>query len=74
MPGADPLLRGVDRAAFAIGLAGRLRRAGVPCGLTDVDDFARALGACPPLTRDRLYWAARVTLVRRRADLSLGSP
>jgi uncharacterized protein with von Willebrand factor type A (vWA) domain len=69
-PGADPLLRGVDRAAFAVGFAGRLRRAGVPCGLTDVDDFVRALGACPRLTRDRLYWAARVTLVRRQADLA----
>lgn len=64
------LLRGVDRAAFAVGLAGRLRRAGVPCGLTDVDDFVRALGACPPVTRDRLYWAARVSLVRRQADLA----
>jgi uncharacterized protein with von Willebrand factor type A (vWA) domain len=70
LSGADVLLRGVDRAAFAVGLAGRLRRAGVPCGLTDVDDFVRALGACPPLSRDRLYWTARVSLVRRRVDLA----
>jgi len=70
MSGADLLLRGVDRAAFAVGLAGRLRRAGVPCGLTDVDDFVRALGACPRLSRDRLYWTARVSLVRRQADLA----
>lgn len=69
MPGGD-LLRGADRAAFAVGLAGRLRRAGVPCGLTDVEDFVRALGVCPPLSRDRLYWAARVSLVRRQADLA----
>jgi uncharacterized protein with von Willebrand factor type A (vWA) domain len=64
------LLRGVDRAAFAVGLGGRLRRAGVPVGLTDVDDFVRALRVCPPLSRDRLYWAARVSLVRRQADLA----
>ncbi|MET8153644.1 VWA domain-containing protein [Actinoplanes sp. NPDC049668] len=70
MSGADVFLRGVDRAAFAVGLAGRLRRAGVPCGLTDVDDFVRALGACPPHSRDRLYWTARVSLVRRQADLA----
>ena len=60
----------MDRAAFAVGLARRLRRAGVPCGLTDVDDFIRALGVCPRLSRDRLYWAARVSLVRRQADLA----
>ena len=42
------VLRGVDRAAFAVALAGRLRRAGVPAGLTDVDDFVRALAASPP--------------------------
>ncbi|RSM58521.1 CoxE [Actinoplanes sp. ATCC 53533] len=70
MPGADVLARGVDRAAFAVGLGGRLRRAGVPVGLTDVDDFVRALAVCPPLTRDRLYWTARVSLVRREADLA----
>jgi uncharacterized protein with von Willebrand factor type A (vWA) domain len=64
------MLRGVDRAAFAVGLAGRLRHAGVPCGLTDVDDFVRSLAACPPVSRDRLYWTARISLVRRRADLA----
>ena len=64
------MLRGVDRAAFAVGLAGRLRRAGVPCGLTAVDDFVRSLAACPPLSRDRLYWTARVSLVRRQGDLA----
>lgn len=47
-----------------------MRRAGIPVGLTDVDDFVRALGVCPPVSRDQLYWAARISLVRRQADLS----
>jgi uncharacterized protein with von Willebrand factor type A (vWA) domain len=70
LPGGDVVLRGVDRAAFAVGLGGRLRRAGVPVGLTDVDDFVRALVVCPPRSRDQLYWSARVSLVRRQADLA----
>ena len=63
------MLRGVDRAAFAVALAGRLRRAGVPAGLTTVDDFVRALAASPPDSMSSLYWAARISLVRRHADL-----
>jgi uncharacterized protein with von Willebrand factor type A (vWA) domain len=70
LPGGDVLLRSVDRAAFAVALGGRLRRAGVPVGLTDVDDFVRTLGVCPPSSRDQLYWTARVSLVRRHADLA----
>ncbi|WP_406083940.1 VWA domain-containing protein [Micromonospora zamorensis] len=64
------VLRGVDRAAFAVALAGRLRRAGVPAGLTDVDDFVRALAASPPDSMSSLYWTARICLVRRHADLA----
>ncbi|WP_432050667.1 VWA domain-containing protein [Verrucosispora sp. NA02020] len=64
------VLRGVDRAAFAVALADRLRRAGVPAGLTQVDDFVRAIVAAPPADRSTLYWSARVSLVRRHADLA----
>ncbi|MEU1745765.1 vWA domain-containing protein [Micromonospora arida] len=64
------VLRGVDRAAFAVALAGRLRRAGVAAGLTDVDDFVRALAASPPDSMSSLYWTARICLVRRHADLA----
>ncbi|MFI7540723.1 VWA domain-containing protein [Actinoplanes sp. NPDC049599] len=35
-----------------------------------MDDFVRALGVCPPRSRDELYWSARVSLVRRQADLA----
>jgi uncharacterized protein with von Willebrand factor type A (vWA) domain len=66
---APVVLRGVDRAAFAVAFAGRLRAAGVPAGLTDVDDFVRALAVSPPLSVRTLYWTARITLVGRQSDL-----
>jgi uncharacterized protein len=62
------LLPGIDRAAFATALATRLRGRGVQVGFPE--DFARALGAAPPLDRSSLYWTARTTLVRRQADLA----
>ena len=65
-----PLLRGVDRAAFAAALAARLRSEGLPVGLTALEDLARALSVVPPDSRPRLYWAARITLVRRQPDLA----
>ncbi|WP_411282879.1 vWA domain-containing protein [Lapillicoccus sp.] len=65
-----PLLRGVDRAAFAAALAARLRSEGVPVGLSALEDLARALSVVPPDSRPRLYWAARITLVRRQPDLA----
>ena len=64
------MLRGVDRAAFAVAFAGRLRAAGVRVGLSAVEQFVRALDAAPPTRRERLYWAARITLVRDVADLA----
>ncbi|MEV4523996.1 VWA domain-containing protein [Micromonospora tulbaghiae] len=69
-PVSDGLLRGVDRAAFATAFAGRLRRAGVPAGLTEAGDFVRALGVCTPGETTALYWAARISFVRRHADLA----
>ncbi|MFF5180632.1 VWA domain-containing protein [Micromonospora sp. NPDC000316] len=64
------LLRGIDRAAFAVAFTARLRRAGVPAGLTDVDAFVRALDVSPPRSMSTLYWTARISLVRRHADLA----
>ena len=47
-PAGDAMLRGVDRAAFAVALTARLRAHGVPVGLTGVEDLTRALVAIPP--------------------------
>ena len=64
------LLRGVDRAAFAVSLAVRLRQRGVPVGLTGMEDFTRALAVSAPDTVPSLYWTARIALVRRRSELA----
>lgn len=66
-----PVLAHVDRAAFAVALAERLRRGGAAVGLTQVADFVQVLTAFPPRTRTELYWAARLTLVRERAELEV---
>ena len=66
-PGA--LLAGVDRAAFAVGLGERLRRAGVPVTFTALGAFTEALGVAPPRDLPALYWPARVTLVDDVAHL-----
>jgi uncharacterized protein with von Willebrand factor type A (vWA) domain len=63
MEAPGPLLRSVDRAAFAVGLGERLRRAGVPVTFTALGAFTEALGLSPPTEMSALYWAARVTLV-----------
>ena len=72
MSHARVLFRGVDRAAFAAGLAARLRGAGVAVGVSGVEAFAAALVAVPDAVGDRhrLYWLARVTLVSRHDDLA----
>ncbi|MFG2938587.1 VWA domain-containing protein [Streptomyces sp. NPDC048282] len=70
MTRTDPFLPAVDRAAFAVALADRLRLRGVPVGLTATQDFVAALAASPPVTRTALYWAARVTLVRDQPHLA----
>lgn len=64
------LLPGVDRASFATAFAVRLRQHGVPVGLTGIEYFARALVATPPDSMSRLYWAARIALVRQRSELA----
>jgi uncharacterized protein len=70
LPADSGLLRGVDRAAFAVAVAERLRRAGVPVGLTGADDFVRALAVSPPTSMSGLYWTARISLVRRPEELA----
>lgn len=67
--GNPALLRGVDRAAFAVALATRLRWHGVPVGFPAIEDLVRALGVRPPGTLSALYWTARVSLVRRRSEI-----
>lgn len=70
--GSDrPVLAPVDRAAFAVALAERLRRGGVAVSLTQTGDFIRVITAFPPRTRTELYWAARLTLVCERGELDL---
>ncbi len=64
------VLRGVDRAAFAVSLGARLRAAGVALDLTAVGDLIRSLESGTPGDRDELYWLTRITLVRRHADLA----
>ncbi|QYG94691.1 VWA domain-containing protein [Iamia sp. SCSIO 61187] len=61
-------LRDVDRAAFAVALAHRLRGAGCAVPLTAAETLAEALAACPPVDRSRLYWTTRVSLLRREQD------
>jgi uncharacterized protein with von Willebrand factor type A (vWA) domain len=70
-PNDDALLRGVDRAAFAVALSQRLRGAGVPVSLTSMSAFTDALAAAPPAQTHRLYWLARLTLVKRHQDIEL---
>ena len=65
------LFRGVDRAAFAVALATRLRSRGSPVGFTAIEDLVRALAAVEPDSRSRLYWTCRITLVRRHRELKV---
>ncbi|RVW05851.1 VWA domain-containing protein [Rhodococcus xishaensis] len=64
------LLRGVDRAAFAVALVARARESGVRVSASGAARFTEALRVLPPTGRRRLYWTARVTLVGRRSDLA----
>jgi uncharacterized protein with von Willebrand factor type A (vWA) domain len=64
------LLAGVDRATFATALGDRLRRAGVPVTVRSMTTFVDGLASRFPVTRDELYWAARLTLVARHDELA----
>ncbi|MCK0175570.1 MULTISPECIES: VWA domain-containing protein [Mycobacteriaceae] len=63
------LLRGVDLAAFAVALVGRMHSGGVAVPAGGAGEFVRAMGELAPRTTDELYWAARLTLVNRESDL-----
>lgn len=63
-------LPGVDRSAFAVALVTRLRASGVTVGFTAIADFVHALAAVAPTERSRLYWTARICLVRRHTELA----
>ncbi len=67
---AEPmLLRGVDRAAFAVSFTERLRRAGVAVAINRAETFTRAIDACMPTNTSALYWLARTTLIDDHRDL-----
>lgn len=65
------VFRGVDRAAFAVSFAGKLRRAGLAAGLTETGDLIGALEACTLDSPEAVYWALRVATVRRQPDLAV---
>jgi uncharacterized protein with von Willebrand factor type A (vWA) domain len=64
------MLRGVDRAAFAVALVARLRRGGVVVSASGPTGFVAALDLLDTRSRRELYWAARLTLVNRVEDLA----
>ncbi len=67
------VLEGIDRAVFAAAFVDRLRARGCGAGFTAMDDFVRALDALPAAITDKakLYWTARVCLVRRHSDIAV---
>lgn len=70
MTRAVALLRGIDRAAFAVSLVTRLRTAGVTAGFTATESLVSALAVAQLASRSQLYWAARICLVRRHSELA----
>jgi uncharacterized protein with von Willebrand factor type A (vWA) domain len=68
--GPTPVLRAVDRGAFAVALARRLRVAGVPVTFTALAAVTEALAASPPRDVTELYWLCRLTLVHQPHDLA----
>ncbi|MEJ7773729.1 MAG: VWA domain-containing protein [Nocardioidaceae bacterium] len=57
-----------EPAAFAVRFCGVLHRAGVLVTPEAAGRFAQALRLVPPTCRERLYWAARVTLVSEQSQ------
>jgi len=70
-PPPPVLFPAVDRAAFTVAFTARLRRQGMSVGLTGTETFAHALAVSPPRTLPQLYWAARISLVRRRSEIEI---
>jgi uncharacterized protein with von Willebrand factor type A (vWA) domain len=53
------------------GFLAALTAAGVASGTQKQVDFLRAVALAPPPSSRRLYWTARVTLVRRREEIEI---
>ena len=64
-----PVMRAVDRGAFAVALGRRLRSAGVPVTFTAQAAVTEALSASPPRDVTARYWLCRVTMVNQQHDL-----
>jgi uncharacterized protein with von Willebrand factor type A (vWA) domain len=64
------VLRGVDRAVFAVTLVARLRAGGVVVSASGPTGFVAALELLGTSSYDELYWAARLTLVNRVEDIA----
>lgn len=61
----------VQGASLAAAFADTLHHAGLPVTPERAGRFARAMQLCPPSTRARLYWTARVSLVSDHSQLGL---
>lgn len=59
-----------DRASLVASITAALRARGVPSDLTAAHSFLRALDALPTVTQESVYWAARITLIRRPEDVA----
>ena len=59
----------LDLPALAGAFSRRLREAGVPITAERGANFAHALALVKPITRRRLYWAARAVLVSDSTQL-----
>ena len=66
MPQPDGMKSGADR--IVTGFASALRAAGLAVPTGSVVLFTRALAAVGMADRQKVYWAGRATLVRRRED------
>jgi uncharacterized protein len=74
LPDADDRIFGVetielDLPAVAGAFSNRLRSAGLPVGADLAIRFARALELVRPISRRRLYWAARAVFVSDRGEV-----
>ncbi len=69
MSSTPVLFAGVDRALFVVALAQRLRNVGLGATFTSVTKCSAAIDCLGPLTRDDLYWAARISFVAHHDEI-----
>lgn len=67
---AAPMNIVTDPDQLAVGFARILRGVGITAPLDSVLTFVEALGVVGITDRDRVYWAARSTLIRRPEDIA----